>query len=550
MKVLTQHSRHKAENAISGEAAMMRDKTVAEYSGEKTLAKGSAGVSLASGMALVMGFLSSAMMAGYFGLTIYTDAFFLAQIIPNLLSRVFAAASDPLFVPVFVRHIGPRRDSGSGLFWGSLSVYGGLSLILIAALGMLASPYLVITSAKEVFYLAVAMSRVFFVTFLFYSSNEVLKSVLNAAGYYVWASLSDNLRYLGAIVAMLLGHNVGVIIVAYGYLAGAVCQTLLLLVVAFRLGVCIIVGGRKPHEDFLVLLRRAPAVIGGNMISFATEGVERYLASGLGVGALTILGYARQLVFATFNITIKSTSVVILPMLSAAAAQGLRSRAKDVVASGLRLTALLTSLTCFGLIAFSEVICRLLFVHGSFTLDSANLVALLVILYAPSVLFGGLNQMFLAPYYAFGAPRVPMLQYVFIFVTDVVFSIGLSKIFGVWGLALSFSLVHALAVLRIQWLFARDFGRPQGKFVVLALGLLVGGIGMVIVGRLGDFLYVSTLLDKAGRPLHNAILLAILAPMSMVAFLAPLWIMGVEEMTLLRQAIARTRTRLATLVAG
>ncbi len=512
----------------------------------KSLAKGTAGVSLASAIALVMGFLSTAVMAAYFGLSAYTDSFFLAQIVPNLLSRVFASASDSLFVPIFVRHIREKQNPNSRAFWGSLSAYGIVFLLLLTVLGMVSSPLLVITSSKDLLELATTMSRVFFIVFLFYALNEILKSVLNAAGLYVMAAFSDNIRYLGAILSIIIAHNLGVIVVVYGYLAGAVCQTLLLLAVMTRIGISISLSSLKLHEDLSVLLQRAPVVIGGNVISFAVEGVERYIASSLGVGALTLLGYARQLVFATFNLTIKSTSVVILPQLSSIATQGLRSRAEEVVVSGLRLTALLTGVTCFALIAFSRPVCEALFVRGAFSSEAAQSVSILVMLYAPSMIFGGLNQIFLICYYAFGLPREPMVQYLFVFILNSLMGIALSMIWGVWGLAIAFTVVHLIAVFRIQWRFARDFGNLEGDFSPLALGLLGGGIGVVAVGWFGTFLYSAIFPLQTSRFWQSFATLATFGPLSLAVLLVILKVMRVEEVVFLERFVLGIKTWLLT----
>src|SRR4249920_1868847 len=104
-----------------------------------------------SGMTLVsrvFGFVRDAVIARVFGAGLYTDAFFIAFKLPNLLRRIFAeGAFSQAFVPVLAEYRAKRGESDTRIFVEHIATLLALALFVVSALGILAAPLIVYVSA-------------------------------------------------------------------------------------------------------------------------------------------------------------------------------------------------------------------------------------------------------------------------------------------------------------------------------------------------------------------------------------------------------------------
>src|SRR5262245_60654522 len=88
-----------------------------------------------SGMTLisrVLGFVRDAVIARTFGAGLYTDAFFVAFKLPNLLRRIFAeGAFSQAFVPILSEYKGQRGEQDTRVFIEHIAALLGLALFLV-----------------------------------------------------------------------------------------------------------------------------------------------------------------------------------------------------------------------------------------------------------------------------------------------------------------------------------------------------------------------------------------------------------------------------------
>jgi putative peptidoglycan lipid II flippase len=100
-----------------------------------------------SGMTLlsrILGFVRDFVIARSFGAGPLTDAFFVAFRLPNLLRRLFAeGAFSQAFVPILAEYRTRQGDTETKRLVDHVASILFLSLIVVTALGMLASPILI-----------------------------------------------------------------------------------------------------------------------------------------------------------------------------------------------------------------------------------------------------------------------------------------------------------------------------------------------------------------------------------------------------------------------
>jgi hypothetical protein len=142
-----------------------------------------------SGMTMVsrvFGFVRDAVVARVFGAGLYTDAFFVAFRLPNLLRRVFAeGAFSQAFVPILAEYKMRRGDADAHDLVDHVASLLALALFIVTALGILAAPLIIYLTAPgfsavpEKFDLTVRLLRITFPYILFISLTSLAGGILN-----------------------------------------------------------------------------------------------------------------------------------------------------------------------------------------------------------------------------------------------------------------------------------------------------------------------------------------------------------------------------------
>src|SRR5512145_141148 len=97
-----------------------------------------------SGMTMIsriFGFVRDAVIARSFGAGLYTDAFFVAFKLPNLLRRIFGeGAFSQAFVPILAEYRARRGEGDTRLFIDHVATLLALALFAVTVLGIIAAP--------------------------------------------------------------------------------------------------------------------------------------------------------------------------------------------------------------------------------------------------------------------------------------------------------------------------------------------------------------------------------------------------------------------------
>ena len=137
-------------------------------------------------MSRILGFVRDTLVARIFGAGVYTDAFFIAFKIPNLLRRLFAeGAFSQAFVPVLAEYKNQRGHDATKILVDHVATLLFLALIAVTVLGIVAAPAVVYLSAPGFaadpgkFAITVDMLRVIFPYILLISLVSLAGGILN-----------------------------------------------------------------------------------------------------------------------------------------------------------------------------------------------------------------------------------------------------------------------------------------------------------------------------------------------------------------------------------
>ena len=173
-----------------------------------------------SGMTLlsrITGLVREFLIARTFGASIYTDAFFVAFRIPNLLRRLFAeGAFSQAFVPILAEYKNQQGEAKTAALVNHVATVLFWILLATTILGIIAAPLIVMLIASgftkdgPTMHLAVVMTRIMFPYILFMSLVALAGGILNTWREFKIPAFTPVLLNLSFIAASLFIFIIGI----------------------------------------------------------------------------------------------------------------------------------------------------------------------------------------------------------------------------------------------------------------------------------------------------------------------------------------------------
>jgi len=516
------------------------------------LLKAASTVSLLTLASRVTGLAREWVVATQFGASAWTDAFNVAFRIPNLLRRLFAeGAFSQAFVPLLGQVKAREGDAATRSLVDAVASVLAAALVVTVLVGVAGAPVLVWLVASGLAELseAVLMTRLMFPYIGFMALVALAAGVLNTYGHFATPAATPVLLNLCVIAAALLaGPYMGglglhpVYALCLGVMVGGVLQLALQwpalrrlhMVPSLALSPAALRRAWAHPGVGRVLTQMAPAVLGVSVAQLSLL-INTLIASYQGPGAISWLTYADRLMEFPSALLGVALSVVLLPQLSAAQAQGQAQRYADLLDWGLRLVVLLALPSALALALFAQPLVAVLFHYGAFTAVDVLRTQGALMGYGVG-LVGLIAVKILAPgFYARQDIRTPVRVAVLVLVLTQVFNAALVPQLGVAGLAWSIGLAALVNAAWLLWgLYRCGAWQPSPGWglyllkVAVACSLLgaVLGVGAVAVDWLG----------LQAQPWVRAALLALLLLGSGALYLAALAAMGLRRSAFSRSA--------------
>jgi putative peptidoglycan lipid II flippase len=385
-----------------------------------------------------------ATIAALFGASARTDAFFIAATIPFALASVLLASANQALVPLINSWF---RDHGPDAAMERVGGLMGTSLVIttaVAAVGVALAPIIpsILAPGASATTRASAseITALLFVTVITRVGAEVIRALLNARFSFAAPAsmpIAENLTVLAT--TLLLADRLGVPAVAVGYVAGGIVQLGYMYAVARTKGLRVRPRVRFRDPEIRVAFRLLRLPLAGTGLNMLARAVERFLASFLPAGSITILNYAWVVVNSLGGaIFFRSVVVALLPRLSEARRDDDVTR--RVVGDGVRLMALISIPLTAIVVALADPIVRLFFQRGAFSPTSAMLLGSVLAIYALQFPLDAITRVFLSFWYSRLDTRVPFHNVALGVGLDVVFAAILVWPFGIRGLALAYVL--------------------------------------------------------------------------------------------------------------
>jgi putative peptidoglycan lipid II flippase len=325
----------------------------------------------------IAGFIRDTLIARIFGAGLYTDAFFVAFKLPNLLRRLFAeGAFSQAFVPILSEYKNRKGEDATRKLASEVASALSLTLIGVTVLGILGAPLLVYISAPGFssdpakFNVTVVMTRITFPYIGFMSLVALSAGILNTWSRFSIPAFTPVLLNVAMILAatVMSSHfNPPILALAWGVLLGGVLQLSLQIPALLRIGML-----PRPTLDFSdpgvrrILILMGPATIGVSVAQVSLL-INTIFASFLTTGSVSWLYYADRLMEFPTGMLGVALGTILLPSLSKHYADKSPEEYSRLLDWGLRLTLLLALPAAAALAVLAVPLIATLFLYGEFT---------------------------------------------------------------------------------------------------------------------------------------------------------------------------------------
>ncbi len=495
-----------------------------------------------SGMTMlsrITGLIREVLVARTFGASVYTDAFFVAFRIPNLLRRLFAeGAFSQAFVPILAEYKNQQGNRATRILADHVATVMFWVLLLTSLAGIVFAPVIVLLVASGfasdplTMSLSVSMTRIMFPYILFMSLVALAGGILNTLREFRVPAFTPVLLNLSLITAALFLAPLmsqPVYALAIAVLVGGVLQLAIQIPALRRVGMLPRIGlnpfaALRDEGVRRVLKQMLPATFAVSAAQISLI-INTNIASHLADGSVSWLSYADRLMELPTGLLGVALGTILLPSLSKAHAVGDSAEYSSLLDWGLRLTFLLAMPAAVALMILSEPLTTTLFHYGKFDATSVTMTARALVAYGVG-LMGLILVKILAPgFYAKQDIRTPVKIGIGVLIATQLMNLAFVPWIAHAGLALSIGLgATANAAFLYVMLRKRGIYSPRAGWMLFMIKLagallLMAGVGSWGAGHLDWITMQATPWLRVGA-------LAAVVTACSITYFSALWAMG------------------------
>lgn len=404
--------------------------------------------------------LKEMLIARCLGTSDALDAFYIAFLLPSFLVSIIIGSGNAAFIPTYLE---VQRREGIKAARHLFSSFVVLSLVLLCLLSFalaIAQRWILPAIAYGFVPYKLALTRLLF--FILLASiclsglNAVWRAVLNAHECFALTALAPIATPIIIAVLLIACRPASRI---YALTFGSVLGTV---------GELAIAGYGLWNQEIPLLprwhgltppLKRAfgqtwPATA-GSLLMGSTVLVDQSMAASLGAGSVSALNYANKLLSLVLAIGLSSLSTAALPTFSRQSAGADWSSMRAVLSTYTRGVLLVTSVLTVVLVAFSRPIVGLFFQGGMFSAENADLVARVQMLLVLQLPFYATGILYVNAIQALKGNQILMWGAVISVTLNIILNYLFMKVVGLPGIALSTSVVYAVAFCYVRFMLKR-----------------------------------------------------------------------------------------------
>ena len=327
-----------------------------------------------SALAQLAGFLRLIIITYVFGATIEVDTYYLALVIPSIITLVFSGWLQLTYVGRYTQLLGEsERTAHEFKMTMGLLVLGSAVVITLLCYTFPQILLSLVEHAEQGSVVAAFSSLLWLIVPI--TLADFMGQTLNGHHRFALAAGAPIVNALVSIAVLTYGAEFGTEILIWSLLAGAVAQ--LIMVTPSFLALAPL-QGQLTLGELRVVGALTLWVVPGIALANLMLGVMQFSIAFFGTGIVTIMAVANRLNAAFNQLTVMGISHVLLPHFANLDAQSDSMSTFLILRRLSRGSAVIGAIMLVGAFLFAEPLINLLFVRGAFTPEDGKTTAFLL----------------------------------------------------------------------------------------------------------------------------------------------------------------------------
>lgn len=433
-----------------------------------------------------LGLFRDMLVSYQFGMNMYTDAYKAAVSVPETVFTIVGLAISTVFIPMLSKV--KYEKNKEEMFKFSNNIISILLVISIIAFSLGFAFTREIVSfmfdgfSNEKFILTVFLTRITLFNLLFLSINACYTAMLQVCEDFVIPSILGMFFNVPMIIYLVFFSNINIIGLTIANVIGNFLRVAIQVPVLYKYGYKFkLFIDLKDERIKRILILIIPVIIGSGANSLNMV-VDMKVASSLGDGAVSALDFAQKIiVFANTAITTAIVSVMY-PLMANKLNEGDSEGFVMYLSKSVSIIALLLVPISFGFILLNKEVISIFYERGNFTASDVGLTSLAFLGYSLVLPFTGVRDILNSSLFSMQKTKVTTMNGVIGVIVNIILSITLSKIYGVFGVAMA-STISSIVTAVLLFISTR---RLVGNFdvvpmIIKLLKILLAAIMMLFV---------------------------------------------------------------------
>lgn len=449
----------------------------------------------------ILGLLREILLAQFYGATINTDAYIIANNIPAVLFAAIGTSIATTFIPMFARVKEEWGEERANAFAIHVMEYLIIICAVMTILGEIFIKEFVFIFASgfkgQVLEMTISFSRILFPSIFGLALINIMGAYLQQHGNFLPIALVP-IVCNGLIIISLFVSNItdDIYILAYGTLVGSLLQIVFYIPWVLKTGILKKERVKFFKDEYMpLLLALILPVFIGEAVNELNSIIDRTLVSGLDTGSVSALNYAYKIINLVIGVFVASVGTVVFSKISKIAAEAdmvkLKKYGSDLVTAIIMVMVPIT----ISLVVFRIEIVELLFQRGSFDAKSTVSTGNAMGFYAIGLIGIGVRDILAKLFYSMQNTKTPMFNGIICALVNVALDMVLIKKTGLYGAALATGLAAILAAVLLMFK-ANTIHLIEFKNILPSiLKILVSGVIAVIFDLFGKSIVDNFLSD-------------------------------------------------------
>ena len=433
------------------------------------------------------GLLREILVAKYYGASIYTDAYIIANNIPTVLFETLGTALLTSFIPIYLKAKKEKGEKTADLFTWKLTYVVLAICCILTIIAELFTKEIVLIFASgftlEALKTTISFTRILFPSIFAMSLIKLYTGYLHVHDKYIQPATITIIGNLIIILSLLVAryHN-DIYNFVYGSLFGIMIQVLFLIIPIIKLSLFKQLPSIKGNNEYIKqLLPLLLPVFIGSAIHEVNTIVDRSMVSGIEVGAVSTLNYGYKMISLSLTVVALPIINIVFPHLSAAYAENdngtIRAESTKYINV---LTFIMIPLGVFFILFRNEIV-FILFQRGSFSQYAAEKTSIALAYYAAGLVTMALQQLEIRVFYSMRNTALPMKVSAVCTILNIVIDYLLIHTIGFLGAAIATSLVALISFISLSCLLIRQKVVCPSKFIYDLIKNLISCCVLIVV---------------------------------------------------------------------